>query len=147
MGDFRGVGASWSALGLLLLDSGRFEEALHSINQSLAALRGQAQLPSLALRHLNRGQVWLRLGVAAWATADLEKSLEAAAAVKNDDLRAQALASLAEARLLDAYGTDLAAARERLGQAQLLADASGRPGTRARGARGRAGLRRAGRGL
>src|SRR5262249_42743812 len=67
IGDYNGLGASWNQLGMLLLDSGRFDDALHSLNQSLSALRGQQELPALALRHLSRGQVWLRLGVATWA--------------------------------------------------------------------------------
>ncbi len=143
IGDYNGLGNAWNALGLLLLDSGRFEEALDSLNQSLAAMRGQEQLPAIALRHLNRGLVWLRLGVATWAIADLERSLDAAAQVKNDDLRAQALASLAEAQLLDGYGGDLEHAREYLGQAEILASVSGSLETRAEVMRVRSVLRRA----
>src|SRR5579859_3172601 len=143
IGDYQGVGATWNNLGLLLLDSGRFEEALHSLGQSLGALRGQQHLPSLAMRHLSRGQVWLRLGVATWAIADLERSLDAAVQTKNDDVRAHALASLADAQMLDGYGGDLEQAREFLGQAEVLADASGSLETRAEVMRVRARLRRA----
>src|SRR5579859_5973056 len=143
IGDYEGLGLTWNALGMLLLDSGRFEEALDSHNQSLAALRGQEPLPAIALRHLNRGLVWLRLGVATWAIADLERSLDAATQVKNDDLRALALASLAEAQLLDGYGGDVSQAREYLGQAEVLADSSGSLETRAEVVRVRAALRRA----
>ncbi len=143
IGDYQGVGASWNNLGLLLLDSGRFEEALHSLNQSLAALRGQQHWPSLATRHLSRGQVWLRLGVATWAIADLERSLDAAAQSENDNMRAQALASLADAQMLDGYGGDLEQAREFLGQAEVLADAGGSLETRAEVVRVRAKLRQA----
>src|SRR5205823_9613928 len=117
--------------GGLLSDSGRFEEALHSLNQSLAALRGQQHLPSLAIRHLSLGQVWLRLGVATWAITNLEHSLDAATQTKNDYVRAFALASLADAQMLDGYGGDLELAREYLGQAEVLAEASGSLETRA----------------
>jgi tetratricopeptide (TPR) repeat protein len=140
IGDYINMGASWSTLGQLLLDSGRFEEALHAFNQSLAALRGQELWPALAGRHLNRGQVWLRLGVAAWAVADLERSLEAASQINNDDLRARALASLAEARLIE---NDLPRARDELQQAELLSNTSGSLETRAEVLRARTILRRA----
>ena len=143
IGDYHGLGASWNTLGGLLSDSGRFEEALDSLNQSLAALRGQQHLPSLAIRHLSRGQIWLRLGVATWAIADFERSLDAAAQTKNDNVRAHALASLADAQMLDGYGGDLEQAREFLGQAEVIADASGSLETRAEVMRVRARLRRA----
>jgi adenylate cyclase len=140
IGDHYGLGGSWNMLGLLLLDSGRFEEALHSLNQSIATLRGQEQLPALALRHLARGQVWLRLGVASWATSDLERSLDAATQVKNDDVRALALAFLAEASLIE---NDLEPARARLQEAEGLAENSGSLETRAEVARVRSLLRKA----
>ncbi len=140
IGDYQNLGASWATLGQLLLDSGRFEEALHSLNQSLAALRGQEHWPALASRHLNRGLVWLRLGVAAWAIADLERSLEAAIRMDNQDLRAQSLAALAHGRLME---QDLPRAREALQQAEMLANESGSLETRAEVLRARTAVRRA----
>ena len=140
IGDYRGLGSSWRSLGLLLLDSGRYEEALHCQNQALAAMRGREELYSMALRYLARGSVWLRLGVATWATADIERSLNAAAKMNNDDVRASALALLAEARLIE---SDLDHAREHLQQAEALSEDSGSLETRAEVLRVRALLRHA----
>ncbi len=140
IGDSLGLGKSWHSLGLLMLDAGRYEESLHSMNQSLAVLRGDEQLSSATLRYLARGQVWLRLGVATWASADLQRSLDAAIQIKNDDVRALVLALLAEARLVE---SDLDSARSYLQQSEALAEDSGALETRAEVLRVRALLRQA----
>jgi predicted ATPase/class 3 adenylate cyclase len=140
IGDYRNLGGSWSALGLLLLDAGRYEEALHAQNQALAALRGREELYPMAVRYLARGTVWLRLGVATWATADIERSLQAADQVNNSNMRAAALSALAEARLIE---SDLDQARELLQRAEALSEDSGSLETRAEVLRVRALLRQA----
>jgi tetratricopeptide (TPR) repeat protein len=140
IGDYRGLGGSWNTLGQLLLDYGRYEEALHAQNQALAALRGREEPYAMAVRYLSRGTVWLRLGVATWATADLERSLKAAIQVNNSDMRAAALALLAEARLIE---SDLDTATQHLLQAEALSEVSGSLETRAEVLRVRALLRQA----
>jgi predicted ATPase len=140
IGDDAGLRNSWNTLGLLLLDSGRYDEALHSFNQALADPRGDDQPAAPAVHFIGRAQVWLRLGVAAWAAADLERGLAAANQVTNDDLRALVLAYLGEARLIE---SDQDRAREFLDQAESLTEGSGSLETRAEVLRVRSLLRQA----
>ena len=129
IGDYHGTGSTWNTLGLLLLDAGRFNEALQCLNQAIEALGEQVQSPALAIRYLNRGKVWLRLGVTVWAVSDLERGLDAAIRLKNEELRALILSLLAEARLA---GNELLTAQELIEQARGTIDEAGAsPETRA----------------
>ncbi len=128
IGDHHGVGSSWNSLGLLLLGMGRYDEALYCMNQAIDALREQERTSAFASRYISRGQVSLRLGHLERAIADLEKGLAAATHIHNDNLRAIAVALLAETHLLR---EELGAASERVAQAETLLKESASPEARA----------------
>jgi predicted ATPase/class 3 adenylate cyclase len=123
IGDHNGLGLSQNTLGLLLLDFGRYDEALQTLNQALADLRAESEPPSLAcLLFLNLGLVWQKLNDLPRAELHFEKGREAAERLNNADLRAWALALLAETKQM---AGDMDAARDLIGKALALGQASG----------------------
>ena len=100
IGDFRSLGLSWSNLGLLLLDSNKVDDALHSMNQALATLTGQdiPQIFEINYR-INRGYIYIRMGNYDQSIFDLNFCIEKSREINMLDQLTLAQAYLAEANL------------------------------------------------
>jgi len=133
IGDHYTLGLSRNTLSLLLLASGRLDEALLLLDQALTAFNTTSEPSPLACMLLmNRGLAYSRLGQAEPALQNLEQSLDLTFQLNNENLRTLALAYLAEANLASG---NLAHAHLRLEQATTLERATPSPGNLAEIAR------------
>ncbi len=129
IGDHQGVVLSSNILGLLLIELGRYDEAMDWLEQAFATLQRQTVLPDFTSQlYGNRGLLWLRMGEPELARADLETCIDFADQVGNTDLRALALAYLAESWLNSA---EIDRARDLIDEGSALCGDNGSPEIRA----------------
>ncbi len=118
IGDYQTLPLTWSNLAMLLMDSGRLQEALHSADQSIESLQNSEDMSGTSIIcHLNRGMIRLRMGMQSLATSDFEIAREGARRADHDDLHALAWIYKAEAQILQ---NNLSGASSDIEQAEQL---------------------------